>query len=69
MDGLATSGEWTPTAPDAQTDAWTRFVLAEISRWEGDPLRARRYAAQAVRLMPGPRDDRSAAVAGELVAT
>ncbi|MEE4492978.1 hypothetical protein [Streptomyces sp. BE230] len=68
MDVLATSGEWTPTAPDTQADAWTRFVLAEISRWEGDPLRARRYAAQAVRLMLGLRDGRSAAVAGELVA-
>ncbi|MER5280789.1 tetratricopeptide repeat protein [Streptomyces sp. NPDC002809] len=68
MDVLATSGEWTPAAPDAQADAWTRFVLAEISRWEGDPLRARRYAAQAVRLMLGLRDGRSAEVAGELVA-
>ncbi|MFG3138860.1 hypothetical protein ACGFZA_21905 [Streptomyces sp. NPDC048211] len=68
MDVLADSAEWTPTAPDTQADAWTRFVLAEISRWEGDPLRARRYAAQAVRLMLGLRDDRSAAVAAELVA-
>lgn len=68
MDVIATSGEWTPTAPDTQADAWTRFVLAEISRWEGDPLRARRYAAQAARLMLDLRDRRSASVAGELVA-
>ncbi|MDP5315916.1 hypothetical protein [Streptomyces poriferorum] len=68
MDVIATSGEWTPTAPDTRADAWTRFVLAEISRWEGDPLRARRYAAQAARLMLDLRDRRSASVAGELVA-
>ncbi|WP_405406867.1 hypothetical protein [Streptomyces sp. NBC_01104] len=68
MDVLTTSGEWTPSAPDAQADAWTRFVLAEISRWEGDPLRARRYATQATRLMLDLGDRQSAAVAAELLA-
>ncbi|WP_406458299.1 hypothetical protein OG782_35790 [Streptomyces sp. NBC_00876] len=68
MDVLTRSAEWTLSAPDAQANAWTRVVLAHISRWEGDPHRARRYAVQAVRLMLDLCDRQAADVAAQLLA-
>ncbi|MGW8882997.1 hypothetical protein [Streptomyces sp. NPDC055749] len=67
MDVLTSSPDWTLSEKDSLAGAWTRIVLAEMGRWEGDSRRARRYAAQAVRRLADLGQDQAAEYAALLL--